>query len=57
MRDYATKDGIWAAIPYGNQYVIVHLGQQVHITNNYKNAKAYILNQINSSSTLKNFLK
>ena len=46
---YVTKDGMWAAVPYGKKFVIIHNGQQVHTANNYKNAKSYISKQIKAS--------
>ncbi len=39
---YVTKDGMWAAVPYGKKFIIIHNGQQVHLANNYKSAKTYI---------------
>lgn len=39
---YVTKDGTWAAVPWGKKFVILHKGQQVHTANNYKSAKNYI---------------
>lgn len=39
---YVTKDGMWAAVPWGKKFVILHNGQQVHTANNYKTAKTYI---------------
>jgi len=39
---YVTKDGMWAAVPLGKKFIILHNGQQVHIANNYKTAKTYI---------------
>ena len=39
---YVTKDGMWAAVPYGKKFIIIHNGQQVHVANNYKSAKTYI---------------
>jgi len=46
---YVTKDGMWAAIPYGKKFVIIHKGQQVHLANNYSTAKSYILKQVKLS--------
>lgn len=43
---YVTKDMEWAAIPWGNKFIIVHKGQQVHTSNNYKDAKSYIEKQV-----------
>ncbi len=39
---YVTKDGMWAAVPWGKKFIIIHNGQQVHLANNYKSAKTYI---------------
>jgi hypothetical protein len=39
---YVTKDGMWAAVPWGKKFVILHNGLQVHTCNNYKTAKTYI---------------
>jgi len=49
---YVTKDGMWAAVPYGKKFVIIHNGQQVHTANNYKNAKSYISKQIKASKKI-----
>ena len=46
---YVTKDGMWAAVPCGKKFVIIHNGFQVHIANNYKAAKSYISKQIKNS--------
>ena len=46
---YVTKDGMWAAVPYGKKFIIIHDGQQVHLTNNYTTAKSYILKQVKVS--------
>ena len=46
---YVTKDGMWAAIPYGKKFIIIHNGQQVHLANNYTTAKSYILKQVKLS--------
>ena len=59
---YVTKDGMWAAVPFGNKFVIIHNGQQVHTANNYNTAKSYISKQIKAkskkaSSSVEKFLK
>jgi hypothetical protein len=59
---YVTKDGMWAAVPFGNKFVIIHNGYQIHTANNYNTAKSYILKKIKStskksSSTIGSFLK
>lgn len=46
---YVTKDGMWAAVPYGKKFIIIHNGQQVHLANNYSTAKSYILKQVKVS--------
>ena len=46
---YVTKDGMWAAVPWGKKFVIIHNGQQVHTSNNYSSAKSYIIKQVRSS--------
>jgi len=52
---YVTNDGMWAAVPWGKKFVIIHNGQQVHTANNYASAKTYIQKEIKSSkSTSKN---
>jgi hypothetical protein len=45
---YVTKDGMWAAVPWGKKFVIIHNGYQVHTANNYSTAKSYILKQVKS---------
>lgn len=46
---YVTKDGMWAAVPWGKKFVIIHNGQQVHTANNYSTAKSYILKQVKAA--------
>lgn len=55
---YVTKDGMWAAVPWGKKFIIIHNGQQVHTTNNYKSAKTYIQKSVKgtSLSSLNQFL-
>ena len=55
---YVTKDGMWAAVPWGKKFVIIHNGQQVHTANNYKSAKTYIQKSAKgtSVSSLEKFL-
>lgn len=42
---YVTKDEMWAAIPYGKQYIIIHNGFQVHLARTITSAKAFIIKQ------------
>ena len=57
---YVSKDGVWAAVPWGKKYVILHNGRQVHTSNNLKSAKSYISKSSKAtkktSSSLENFL-
>ena len=57
---YVTKDGVWAAVPFGNKFVIIHNGKQVHVSNNLKTEKSYISKNSkatkNTNSSLENFL-
>jgi ABC-type uncharacterized transport system ATPase component len=55
---YVTKDGMWAAVPCGKKFIILHNGQQVHTANNYKSAKTYIQKAAKgaSVSSLEQFL-
>ena len=43
---YVTKDGAWAAVPWGKKFVILHGGRQVHTANNYTSARSYIQKQV-----------
>ena len=42
---YVTNDGMWAAVPTGKKFMIIHNGSQVKIINTYKQAVNFILNQ------------
>ena len=57
---YVTKDGMWAAVPFGKKFIIIHNGQQVHLANNYKAARSFISKEIKASkkatATLEKFL-
>ena len=55
---YVTKDGMWAAVPWGKKFVILHNGQQIHTTNNYRSAMSYIKKAMKgkSVSTLDKFI-
>ena len=55
---YVTKDGMWAAVPWGKKFVILHNGQQIHTANNYKTAVSYIKKAMKgkSVSTLDSFI-
>ncbi len=50
---YVTKDGTWAAVPWGKKFVILNNGQQVHQTNNLSAAKTYINKEIKALKSSK----
>ena len=58
---YVTKDGMWAAVPFGKKFVIIHNGYQVHTANTYDTARSFIQKQIKASkkttSSIESFLK
>lgn len=39
---YVSKGGEWAAVAWGDQYIILHNGRQVHLARTYKTARTYI---------------
>ena len=39
---YVSKDGMFAAVPCGKVFIIIHNGKQVHQCNTYKQSLAYI---------------
>jgi hypothetical protein len=43
---YVTKDGMWAAVPFGNRFMIIHNGQQVQVSNTLETAKKHINSQV-----------
>jgi hypothetical protein len=57
---YVTKDEMWAAVPFGNKFMIIHKGEQIHVAGTLATAKSYILKQIKVSkkktATLEQFL-
>ena len=42
---YVTNDGLWASVPCGKKFVIIHNGSQVAILNTYKQSVDFINNQ------------
>ena len=43
---YCTNDGMWAAIPFGKKFIIIHNGEQVKVLNTYKQSIDFINNQL-----------
>lgn len=62
---YVTKDEMWAAVPFGKKFMILHNGHQVQVSQNLSSAKSYINKQIkllkpkikSTTSSLDAFLK
>ena len=50
---YVTKDGMWAAVPFGKQFMIIHNGEQVYVAGTLAVAKSYIQKQIKVSKPKK----
>ncbi len=43
---YVTKDGKWAAVPYGKQFIVLCNGEQVHLAKTLALAKEYIQKKV-----------
>jgi|TARA_Y100000004_G_scaffold112100_1_gene125916 hypothetical protein len=43
---YVTNDGLWAAIPCGKKFMIIHNGSQIKTINTYKQSVDFIQKQI-----------
>jgi hypothetical protein len=50
---YVSKDGMWAAVPCENSFMILHNGKQVHRCYSYVTAKTYINKQIKKEKLIK----
>ena len=50
---YVTKDEMWAAVPFGKKFMIIHNGEQVHVAGTLAVAKAYIDKQLKIFKTVK----
>ena len=44
---------MWAAVPFGKQFMIIHNGEQVHVAATLATAKSYINKQIKASNKIK----
>lgn len=42
MEGFVSTDGEWAAIPFGNQYMVIYKGQQAEVFDTIEQAKKYI---------------
>jgi hypothetical protein len=50
---YVTKDEMWAAVPFGKKFMIIHNGEQIHVVGTLAVAKSYINKQIKASKKIK----
>ena len=50
---YLTKDEMWAAVPFGKKFMIIHNGEQVHVAGTLATAKSYINKQLKALKTVK----
>jgi hypothetical protein len=50
---YVTKDEMWAAVPFGKKFMVIHNGEQVHVAGTLAVAKSYINKQIKLSKPQK----
>lgn len=46
---YCTKDGMWAAVPFGKKFIIIHNGNQIKVMNTYKQSVDFINNQLKTA--------
>ena len=46
---YVTKDEMWAAVPFGKKFMIIHNGEQIHVVGTLATAKSYINKQLKVS--------
>lgn len=46
---YVTKDEMWAAVPFGKKFMILHNGEQIHVVGTLAVAKSYIQKQLKVS--------
>tara|TARA_B100002019_G_scaffold208259_1_gene180944 strand:+ start:2670 stop:2915 length:246 start_codon:yes stop_codon:yes gene_type:complete len=57
---YCTNDGMWAAVPFGKKFIIIHNGRQDKVCNTYKQSVDYIKKQVKvhkkKTSSLEEFL-
>jgi len=50
---YVTNDGMWAAVPFGKKFIIIHNGNQVKVLSTYKQSVDFINNQKKTSKKIK----
>ena len=46
---YVTNDGMWAAIPCGKKFMIIHNGNQIKVLKTYKQSVDFIKNQLKTT--------
>jgi len=43
---FVTNDGMWAAVPCGKKFMIIHKGSPIKVLNTYKQSVDFIKNQL-----------
>lgn len=43
---FVTNDGMWAAVPCGKKFTIIHKGSPIKVLNTYKQSVDFIKNQL-----------
>lgn len=51
MDGYVSKDEMWAAVPFGKKYMVIHNGEQMQVFRTLDNAKDFILKQTKPKKT------
>jgi len=46
---YVTNDGMWAVIPCGKKFMIIHNGNQIKVLKTYKQSVDFIKNQLKTT--------
>ena len=46
---YCTNDGMWAAIPCGKKFMIIHNGNQIKVLKTYRQSVDFIKNQLKTA--------
>ncbi len=46
---YVTNDGMWAAIPCGKKFMIIHNGNQIKVLKTYRQSVDFIKNQLKTA--------
>jgi len=53
LPEYVSKDGMWAAIPYGKKYMILSNGKQIDVFKTYDLAVSFIDKKVRAEKRIK----